>query len=56
VGVDIMEAAGGLHICQCEAGGRGLGQKPKTKQSWLSFGHAAWNGSVEWFQEVVGAG
>ena len=56
MGVDIMEAAGGLHIRQCEAGGQGLGQKPETEQSWLGFGHTAWNGSGEWFQGVVGAG
>ena len=43
-------------IRQCEAGGQGLGQKPETKQSWLGFGHTAWNGSAEWFQGVVGAG
>jgi hypothetical protein len=51
-----MEVAGGLRICQCEAGGWGLGQKPETEQSLLGFGHAAWNSGVEWFQGVVGAG
>ena len=56
VGVDIMEAAGGLRVRQCEAGGGGLGQKPETEQSLLGFGRAAWNGCVEWFQGVVGAG
>ena len=56
MGVDIMEAAGGLRVRQCEAGGGGLGQKPETEQSLLGFGRAAWNGCVEWFQGVVGAG
>jgi hypothetical protein len=41
VQVDGMEAAGGLHVCQCEASGWGLGQKPKTKCSWLGFGCVA---------------
>ena len=56
MGVDITEAAGGLRVRQCKVGGRGLGQKPETEQSWLNFRRTAWNGSVEWFQGVVGAG
>ena len=56
MGVDITEAAGGLHVRQCEARGWGLGQKPKTEQSWLGFGRTVWNGSVEWFQGVVDVG
>ena len=56
MGVDITEAASGLRVHQCKVGGRGLGQKPETEQSWLDFRHAAWNGSVEWFQGVVGVG
>jgi hypothetical protein len=41
VQVNGMGVVGGLHVCQCEAGGLGLGQKPKTERSWLSFGHVA---------------
>jgi hypothetical protein len=41
VQVDNMEAGvAGLCIRQRRAGGQVLGQKPKTKLSWLSFGHA----------------
>ena len=56
MGVDITEAGGGLRVRQCKVGGRGLCQKPETEQSWLNFRRTAWNGSVEWFQGVVGAG
>jgi hypothetical protein len=41
VQVDGMEKMGKLHIRQCEASRQSLGQKPKTKCSWLGFGHAA---------------
>jgi hypothetical protein len=38
--VDGMVAAGGLRVCQREAGGQGLGQKSKTEHSSLGFGCA----------------
>jgi hypothetical protein len=41
VQVNGMDAAAGLHIHQCEAGGLGLGQKPENEHLWLSFGHTA---------------
>jgi hypothetical protein len=41
VQVNGMDVVGGLHVHQCEAGGLGLGQKPETECSWLSFGHVA---------------
>jgi hypothetical protein len=33
-----------------------LGQKPETKHSWLSFSHAAWDGGMGQWWEVVGVG
>jgi hypothetical protein len=41
VQVNGIDAAGGLRVRQRAAGGLGLGQKPETKHSWLSFSHAA---------------
>jgi hypothetical protein len=39
-----MVAAGGLHVCQREAGGRGWAKIPKTKHLWFSFGRSIRNG------------
>ena len=38
--VDCMAAAGGLCVCQHEARGQDLGQKPETEHSSLGFGRA----------------
>ena len=46
VRVNDIEAAGGLHVCQCEAGGQDLSKKHETERSWLGFGRAVRNGSV----------
>ena len=40
VWVGDMEAAWVLHVCQRQAGGWGLDQKPKTEHLWLGFGGA----------------
>ena len=39
-----MVAAGGLHVCQREAGGRGWAKIPKTERPWFSFGRSVRNG------------
>ena len=46
VRVNDIEAAGGLRVCQCEAGGQDLSKKHETERSWLGFGRAVRNGSV----------